>query len=143
MFNVRISTHALQRIAIHTRKPYEQIGLLLGNFVNQELNIFDTVEGGGQANDMMSIFSSDSMARIAQGIMAGRVQGNIVGWYHSHIRGGIFMSDIDIQTQLKLQQFSPYIVALVIDPQENEFGIFTYSTHTGPIQIPENQIIVY
>ncbi|MEM4245699.1 MAG: Mov34/MPN/PAD-1 family protein [Candidatus Bathyarchaeia archaeon] len=143
MFNVRISAETLKRIAAHTRRPYEQIGLLLGDLVNRELVIYGSVEGGGESNETMSAFSPQRMASLARQILSGRVQGSIVGWYHSHVRGGVFMSEVDIQTQLKLQQFSPYIVAMVLDTQANEFGIFTYSPVYGLVQIPDNQIIIY
>jgi len=143
MFNVRISEDALRKIAAHTSRPYEQIGLLLGDMVNGELVIFDIIQGRGDADDSTSVFSPQSLARIAQSILAGRVKGSIVGWYHSHVRGGVFMSETDVQTQLKLQQFSPHVVALVIDPKANEFGIFTYLQGYGVVQLHEGQITVY
>lgn len=141
-FNVTIGKSAIRKIVGHTDKPYEQIGLLLGRLEGNELKVTDAIQGEGEADGLTSTLSTQSLAKIAKEIMIGKTQGNIVGWYHSHIGCGIFMSDLDVQTQMKLQQFSPYIIALVIDPTANEFGIFTYLTNVGVVQLPEEYIIV-
>jgi proteasome lid subunit RPN8/RPN11 len=46
--------------------------------------------------------------------MKKEIDGLIIGWYHSHPGYGIFMSDTDIQTQSRFQQFSDNVVALVL-----------------------------
>lgn len=48
----------------------------------------------------------------------------IVGWWHSHIDLGCFLSSTDIHTQ---EYFfpEPYQVALVIDPIRDEYKFFT------------------
>jgi proteasome lid subunit RPN8/RPN11 len=142
LFKVAISRLAMGKIISHTRKPYEQIGLLLGGLEGGELKVTDAIEGEGEADGLTSIFSAQRMAKIAQEMMMGRIQGSIVGWYHSHIGCGVFMSDLDVQTQIKLQQFSPYIIALVIDSVLNEFGVFTYLTNLGVVQLPEEYITI-
>ncbi len=141
-FKVTISRSAIRKIVMQTKKPYEQIGLLLGGLAGDVLRVDDAIKGEGSADGSTSIFSAQSMAKIAQEIMMGKIQGSIVGWYHSHIGCGVFMSEIDVKTQMKLQQFSPYIIALVIDPMANEFGIFTYLTNIGIVQVPEEHIII-
>ena len=48
----------------------------------------------------------------------------VVGWWHSHIDLGCFLSETDIQTQ---EFFFPesYQVALVVDPIRNTYKFFT------------------
>jgi proteasome lid subunit RPN8/RPN11 len=140
VFNVAITTFALRKIEEHTNKPYEQIGFLIGELTEQGLLIRNAVCGEGDANGSCSIMSTTSLARIADDIVNGRISGKIVGWYHSHIGAGVFMSETDVQTQLRLQQFSPHVVALVIDNVAKEFGVFSYDQHQGLVQIPEDCI---
>jgi proteasome lid subunit RPN8/RPN11 len=140
VFNVAITTFALRKIEEHTNKPYEQIGLLIGELTEEGLQIRNVVSGEGDASGSSSIMSTASLARIADDIINGRINGKIVGWYHSHIGAGVFMSETDMQTQLGLQQFSPHVVALVIDTVAKEFGIFGYEPHQGLVQIPDDCI---
>ncbi|MEM3507054.1 MAG: hypothetical protein QW589_01120 [Candidatus Bathyarchaeia archaeon] len=140
MFRVNILAKVLQEIATYVKKPYEQIGLLIGNLKDDELWVTDVVHGEGNSSDSVTMLSPLRIARVADDILNGRLQGRIVGWYHSHIGSGVFMSDIDVETQLKLQQFSPYVIGLVIDSLRNEFGIFVYDAILGPVQIPQSYI---
>ncbi|MEM2896208.1 MAG: hypothetical protein QXG01_01310 [Candidatus Bathyarchaeia archaeon] len=141
MFRVNILAKVLQEIAMYSKKPYEQIGLLMGNLKDEELWIVDVVHGEGNSfSDSATMLSPSRIARVADDILSGRIEGRIVGWYHSHIGSGIFMSDVDIETQLRLQQFSPYVVGLVIDSLKNEFGIFVYDALSGIVQIPRSHI---
>lgn len=141
MFQVRIHNTALGKVTKHTRKPYEQIGVLIGTLEYGELVIYDAIEGEDGYNGTASIFPAKRLAKVAQDLIIGRLAGKIVGWYHSHIGCGIFMSEQDIQTQINLQQFSPYIVAMIIDPHIHEFGLFTISDNQV-LQIPEEHIII-
>ena len=140
MFRVNILAKVLQEIALVAQKPYEQIGLLIGNLKDGELWITDVVHGEGDSSSSVTMLSPLRIARVADDILSGRLQGRIVGWYHSHIGSGVFMSDIDAETQLRLQQFSPYVVGLVIDSLKNEFGLFIYDALLGPVQIPQSYI---
>lgn len=53
---------------------------------------------------------------------------HIIGWAHSHISYGIFMSGTDIETQKDFQSMFSDAVALVLDPFNSngmiEFGFF-------------------
>jgi len=140
MFKVNILAKVLQEIVAYAQKPYEQIGLLIGNLKDGELWITDVVHGEGNSSNSTTMLSPLRIARVADDIINGRLQGSIVGWYHSHLGSGVFMSDIDIETQLKLQQFSPYVIGLVIDSLKNEFGIFVYDSLLGLVQIPQSYI---
>lgn len=64
----------------------------------------------------------------------------IIGWYHSHPRHGVFMSGVDFETHQK--HFSKnWQVALVVEPIRNEFGFFAWSKNNEHIlRVPEDQI---
>ncbi len=140
MFGVNIANEALRKIVMHTQSSDEKVGLLIGTVAQDGMWVTDAISGYGPAHSSGTILLPQSLARIADDIIKGRIEGSIVGWYHSHIGHGIFLSNTDIDTQLKLQQFSPYVVALVIDPTINQFGVFIYDPRFGLIQLPSSQI---
>jgi hypothetical protein len=45
------------------------------------------------------------------------------------------MSEIDMNTQGKLLQFSPFIIALVADPEINQFGIWALEPDEGVVLV--------
>jgi proteasome lid subunit RPN8/RPN11 len=47
-----------------------------------------------------------------------------VGWYHSHLGHGVVPSKIDLGTQSVLQQFSPNIFALIVDPKSEDLEAY-------------------
>ncbi|MBS7658208.1 MAG: hypothetical protein QW476_00520 [Candidatus Bathyarchaeia archaeon] len=143
MFKIKLKASVLQKILEYTKKPYEQIGLLIGKLSEGGLIVTDAIHGEGFSTDSCTVFPPETLAKVMDDILKGKINGNIVGWYHSHIGCGVFMSNIDIQTQLKLQQFSPYIIALVVDPIAGEFGVFSYDYHYGLIQFSEDQIEIF
>jgi len=140
VFGVNITNEALRKIVMHTQSSDEKVGLLIGTMAQDGMWVIDAISGYGPAHSSGTILLPQSLARIADNIIKGRIEGSIVGWYHSHIGHGIFLSNTDIDTQLKLQQFSPYVVALVIDPTINQFGVFIYDPRFGLIQLPSSQI---
>ena len=140
VFGVNIVNEALRKIVVHTQGSDEKIGLLMGTIAQDGLWVTDAVSGYGPAHSAGTVLLPQSLARIADDIVKGRIEGTIVGWYHSHVGHGIFLSSVDIDTQLKLQQFSPHVVALVIDPAINQFGVFMYDARFGLIQLPSSQI---
>lgn len=142
MFKINIRDKALNQLSNYINKTHEQIGLLIGKFENGELYINEVINGTGEADKSHCMFSQDLLAEVADNIINGRLEGSIVGWCHSHIHGGIFMSSIDIETQCKLQQFSQYIVSMVVDVSSRQFGIFIYDQQSGPIQIPSEYISI-
>ena len=84
----------------------------------------------------------DKLARVADDIVRGKIEGRIVGWYHSHPGYGIFMSETDMTTHGKLLQFSPFIIALVADPEINQFGIWALDPEYGVTQVLNDYIHV-
>ena len=140
MFRINISSTVLESIGVDVRRPYERIGLLMGEFHDDGLWINDLVVGGNEDTETSCILSSEKLAGVADDIIKGRLEGRIVGWYHSHPSYGIFMSETDLNTHSKLLQFSPYVVALVVDPAINEFGIWALEPSLGVVQVSSDDI---
>ncbi len=140
LFDINITSTVLDRIERDVRRPYERIGLLIGSLLDDELWINDMVPGGDSDSDTSCILPADKLARVADDVIKGRIQGRIMGWYHSHPGYGIFMSETDLQTHGKLLQFSPFVVALVVDPEVNEFGIWAFEPEIGIVQVSSEHI---
>lgn len=143
MIPVVISNYVLQKIRAEMNVPYEQIGLLIGELSNGQLMVTDAISGTSSASRSISILSPEVLAEVADDIVNNRIAGRIVGWYHSHLGSGIFMSPIDIETHSRLQQFSNQVIALIVDTSVNQFGIFVYDSHLGGLtQLPEEYITI-
>jgi 26S proteasome regulatory subunit N11 len=140
LFDINITSVVLDQIGADVRRPYERIGVLIGSLLDDGLWINDMVPGGNQDTETSCVLPPDKLARIADDIVKGRLQGSIVGWYHSHPGHGIFMSETDMETHSKLLQFSPLVVALVVDPEENEFGIWALEPEVGIVPVPNEHI---
>jgi len=142
LFNTNIASIALDRISADVRRPYERIGLLIGTFLDDGLWVNDIVVGGNSDSDTLCVLPPEKLARVADDIVRGKIDGRIVGWYHSHPGYGIFMSETDLATHGKLLQFSPFVIALVVDPEINQFGIWALEPDVGVIQVSTDQIRV-
>lgn len=140
LFNINITSSVLDRIGADVRRPYERIGLLIGSLLDDGLWVNDIVLGGDGDSETSCVVSARKLARVADDIIKGKLDGRIVGWYHSHPGYGIFMSDTDLNTQSKLLQFSPFVVALVVDPEINEFGIWALEPDVGLVQVSNDHI---
>lgn len=140
LFNINITSVVLDRIGADVMRPYERIGLLIGSLLDDGLWINDIIIGGNEDSDTSCILPAEKLAKVADDIVKGKIGGRIVGWYHSHPGYGIFMSEIDLETHGKLLQFSPYVVALVVDPEINEFGIWALDPDVGLVQVSNEQI---
>lgn len=122
----------------------EIIGVLIGRFQDNTIIIEDSVTGESAAEPHRAILSSKALAEIADGIVTGRIKGNIVGWYHSHTHGGLFFSETDIATQSILQQFSTLIAGMVVDASTGDVGFFRVEPSSGQaVRIPAERITVY
>jgi proteasome lid subunit RPN8/RPN11 len=122
----------------------EIIGLLLGRLEDDAIIIDDSVTGEFSSEPHRATLPAATLAKIADGIVSGRIKGNIVGWYHSHTEGGVFFSDTDTETQRNLQQFSSLITAMVVDAETGAVGYFRVEKESGrAVSIPEDHIMVY
>jgi len=142
LFNINIASIVLDRISTDVRRPYERIGLLIGSFLDDGLWVNEIVVGGDGDSETSCVLSASKLAKVADDIVRGRLDGRIVGWYHSHPSYGIFMSETDLTTHGKLLQFSPFVIALVVDPEINEFGIWALEPEFGVIQVSNDYIRV-
>jgi 26S proteasome regulatory subunit N11 len=142
LFNINIASIALDRISADVRRPYERIGLLIGSLLDDGLWVNDVVVGGNSDSDTLCVLPPEKLARVADDIVRGKIDGRIVGWYHSHPGYGIFMSETDLATHGKLLQFSPFVIAFVVDPEINEFGIWALEPDVGVIQVSTDRIRV-
>lgn len=71
------------------------------------------------------VFTHESWAAVHRKIEEEYPDDRIVGWHHTHPGLGIFLSGYDLF--IHKHYFSqPWEVALVVDPQRNEFGFFQW-----------------
>ena len=141
MFYFSINRKALAKIRKEARSTEREIiGVLIGKVYDNLLVVTDAVSGE-QASGMTRVkLDNITLAKIVNKIMEGKITGNILGWYHSHPGFGVFMSATDIGTQQMLQQFSSKVAALVIDPTEDHYEVFTLDRDNGVVMIPPEMI---
>ena len=140
VFKVFITNRVINRISRDVNRPFERIGLLMGTLQDSSLWINDIIPGGTEVSEVSCAFPQDLLARVATDIVEGRIEGRIVGWYHSHPGLGLFLSQTDMQTHMQFCQFSPYTVSLVAEPKAEEFGIWIYENGSGVVQLPSSLI---
>lgn len=140
MFKVFITNRVMDRISRDVNKPFERIGLLMGALEDSSLWVNEIIPGGSEMNEVSCAFPPQKLAQVANDIVQGRIQGRIVGWYHSHPGHGLFLSQTDLDTHMQFYQFSPYAISLVADPKSAEFGIWIYENGIGVVQLPANYI---
>lgn len=140
VFKVFITNRVMDRISRDVNRPFERIGLLMGTLQDSSLWINDIIPGGTEVSEVSCSFPTDLLARVASDIVEGKLEGRIVGWYHSHPGHGLFLSQTDVQTHMQFYQFSSYAVSLVADPQAEEFGIWIFENGSGIVQLPSNSI---
>lgn len=144
MFYFSIKEDAFKTIKKEAKSSEREIiGVLIGK-VYDNLLVIDQAVSGAQASGMTRVkLDNSTMAGIIGKIMSGDIQGNILGWYHSHPGFGVFMSPTDIGTQEVLQQFSKKVAALVIDPKSDEYEVFTLDSQSGVVQLSKDQIFTF
>jgi proteasome lid subunit RPN8/RPN11 len=140
VFKVFITNKVIERISRDVNRPSERIGLLMGTLEDQTLWINDIIPGETETSEASCVFPPQRLAVVANEIVEGRIDGRIVGWYHSHPTQGLFLSQTDVATHMQFSQFSPYAVSLVVDPRSAEFGVWIFENGQGVVQLPENYI---
>lgn len=106
-------------------KPDEEIvGVLIGRVVGKTVVVEEAVPGRTSYSGLTEVaLDPKNLAEIIDRMMREGSNRRVVGWYHSHLGVGVFLSDVDVKTQLTLQQFS-YVIALVVDPVKDDYGFF-------------------
>ncbi|MBO7409668.1 MAG: Mov34/MPN/PAD-1 family protein, partial [Candidatus Methanomethylophilaceae archaeon] len=79
-------------------------------------------------------FDAESMDALIDAIDGMADDERIIGWYHSHLDYGVFMSETDVRTQHSL--FGEGMgFALVIDPLRGEFAVFDNSPEPQKVRM--------
>lgn len=144
MFYVSISKGVLNKVMDRAESTDKEIiGILVGNIEEHTIVIEDAVSGEHESDNTRAALPPKTIAEVTDKIMKGNIKGTIVGWYHSHPGFGIFMSQTDVNTQKTLLQFSSKVTAMIVDPDDGDFGFFTVHDQEGTIQLEKDQVHVY
>jgi proteasome lid subunit RPN8/RPN11 len=84
---------------------------------------WDVLTGPLEASPVSVRYTREGLREVARGLDAQEAAYVIVGWYHSHLDLGVFMSDRDLRTQRGAFPHD-HQVALVVDPMREVAGAF-------------------
>jgi proteasome lid subunit RPN8/RPN11 len=144
MFYVSIEQGVLDKVMERAEdSENEIIGILVGTIEEHTIVISDAISGEQEQEIARATLPPSTIAQVTDKILKGEVSGRIVGWYHSHPGFGIFMSHTDINTQKNLQQFSSKVTALIVDPDDGDYGFFTLHGEAGVVQLEKKQVHIY
>ncbi|MEM0481590.1 MAG: hypothetical protein QXM16_01705 [Nitrososphaerota archaeon] len=144
---VRLLPPALAKVINHSlsNPKIEVAGLLLGTEENGVVEVWDAVTGSQTGSPGFVVLNEEVMARVAEFLHDHKIPLFIVGWYHSHPSLGLFLSPIDIRTQLTYQALYQNAIALVIDPSkyggskkvsDGLFKVFRVGPNNQVIELP-------
>jgi len=109
----------------------EVMGLLVGRIYGDDKGIYaeadKAVTAGLHADEVSVRFDHSDMTRLFDALDDLDFEYVIVGWYHSHIGIGCFMSETDVQTHSSA--FGESGFAVVIDPVKEELKVFKGSVN--------------
>lgn len=134
-FSIVVTSDVLLQTNRHVAQTleHERGGFLLGNRyrcpnTGREYIIIDQyVEADfTESTDVSLTFTHEAWGQLDDK-MTGKYYGKkLVGWYHSHPRMSIFLSEHDIA--IHRERFSePWMVALVLEPEKHMGGFFVWS----------------
>jgi proteasome lid subunit RPN8/RPN11 len=129
---IRLQQAAFDMVQAEASATLDEVGgILIGDVVLWKGKLYVDVEAAlpgerTHAGPAHITFTADTWAELLRR-KEQRFPGRwIVGWFHSHPQMGIFLSDLDMT--LHRHFFSqPWHVALVIDAQRHEMGLFARS----------------
>lgn len=125
-----VPSHVISVITDHADAGMEEgieiMGLLIGKFYRDDDGTYavaDRIATTKLKSDEISVrFDEDSMEKLFDSFDLGEGE-CIVGWYHSHLDIGCFMSPVDVKTQNDI--FGGECgFAVVIDPARKELKVF-------------------
>lgn len=116
----------------------ETLGLMIGRVFRDEEGeyaVSDRIVTSERVADSSGVrFDTDAMEDLIDELDLMEEGERIVGWYHSHLGCGCFMSDTDVRTQHSV--FGQGIgFAIVIDPLRGEFALFDNSEVPEKVQM--------
>lgn len=119
----RIRNHALSK----KEEKTEVMGFLLGSVYEDDSGMYvlvrDVATTDLDATSVSVKFDRKGFEKLFESMDDSCFNHVIVGWYHSHPGHGCFLSQTDVETQVKM--FSgPHHSALVIDPLNTEIAAF-------------------
>ena len=114
----------------HSRLDVEVGGVLLGRLAHDCGQPYLWIDGhvpalAAPSGGSSVTFTADAWVAIHAAIDRDRPGAQIVGWYHTHPRFGIFLSPMDVFIQQNFFSL-PQQVAIVIDPIANTSGAFLW-----------------
>lgn len=117
----------------------EDLGLLVGDWARDPDDrvysvAWDLLTGPLEASPVSVRYAPDGLLEVARNLDAQEGDYVVVGWYHSHLDLGVFMSDRDLRTQ---RGGFPHAhqVAVVVDAMRQEVGAFRNGPG-GPGTVP-------
>jgi proteasome lid subunit RPN8/RPN11 len=106
----------------------EDLGLLVGDWARDEDGLvysvaWDLLTGPTEASPVHVRYTPEGLKAVARGLDGQRGDYVIVGWYHTHLDLGVFMSERDLRTQ---RGGFPHAhqVAVVVDPMRGRAAAF-------------------
>jgi proteasome lid subunit RPN8/RPN11 len=136
-----VSEDVITRMTDHAESGYEEnkeiMGLLIGYILRDDEGMYvrveDTVTSRLDADEVSVRFNEEAMEELFESI--DRSKGDaVVGWYHSHLGIGCYLSEVDIRTHVGI--FGDEIgFAIVIDPSDSTLASFSCDKN-GPKKVP-------
>ena len=122
------SPGVFDQVVSHCRSAinHEVGGLLVGEFTDNAVNVMGAIPALAASEQTANVtFTHEVWDEALDAIDTDFPGLRIVGWYHSHPRFGVFMSNYDqfIQENFFLD---PRMPALVIDPISGDGGVFHF-----------------
>ena len=113
----------------------EDMGLLLGELAMDPEGMgytvaMDLLTGPLEASPVSVKFKLEGLIQVARGLDDLDYDYVIVGWYHTHLDLGCFLSEKDLRTQ-RGGFPHPHQVAVVVDPMRDEAAAFANGSE-GP-----------
>ncbi len=116
----------------------ETLGLMIGRMYadeDGEYAVSDRIVTSDRVADDSGVrFDPDAMEDLIDELDLMEEGERIIGWYHSHLGCGCFMSDTDVSTQHSMFGHGTGF-AIVIDPLRGEFALFDNSEMPEKIQM--------
>jgi proteasome lid subunit RPN8/RPN11 len=129
---IRLREEALRVVEQQAAASLDEIGgLLVGEAVRWQGRLFVDVESAlpgerTKAGPAHVTFTAETWAALLERQERELPGKSVVGWYHSHPRMGIFLSDLDLSLHRHFFP-QPWHVALVINGQDRRAGFFAWS----------------
>ena len=125
-------TEVVHQMDVRSRRAaehhQEDLGLLVGDWARDDDGriyavAWDLLTGPLDASRVSVRYTYDGLVEVAKGLDSQEREYVIVGWYHSHLQIGVFMSRRDMRTQKGAFPHA-HQVAVVVDPVMGTAGAF-------------------